>query len=175
MAKEFQALISNGTWTLCPPPSNQHIISNKWVYRIKQKLDGSVERFKARLVAKGYEQQCGINYTKTFSPVIKSSTICVILSLVVQFDCSIQQLDVSNAFLHGALAEEVFMHQPKGFVDKDYPHFVCKLNKALYGFKQAVQETIIFPIGTWLYCLTCGLIIVYTQVWCHSYLYASLC
>jgi hypothetical protein len=137
MAEEFQALISNGIWTLCPPPSHQNIISNKWVYRIKRKPDRSMERFNARLVAKGYEQQCGIDYTETFSLVIKASTIRVILSLAIQFDWSIRQLDVSNAFLHGSLDEEVFMHQPKGFVDKSFPHFVCILNKARYGLKQA--------------------------------------
>jgi hypothetical protein len=137
MVEEYQALISNGTWTLCPPPPNQHIISNKWVYRIKQKPDGFIERFKARLVAKGYEQQCGIDYTETFSPVIKASTIRVLLSLAVHFDWTIRQLDVSNAFLHGSLTETVFMHQPKGFVDTDNPHFVYKLHKVLYGLKQA--------------------------------------
>jgi hypothetical protein len=86
MTEEYQALITNGTWTLCPPPPHQNIISNKWVYRIMQRLDSSVERFKARLVAKGYEQQCGINYSETFSLVINASTIRVILSLAIQFD-----------------------------------------------------------------------------------------
>jgi hypothetical protein len=137
MTAEFEALISNGTWTLCPPPPHQHILSNKWVYRIKQKPDGSIERFKARLVARGYEQQCGIDYTETFSPVIKSSTIRVLLSLAIQFDWSIRQLDVSNAFLHGTFTETVYMQQPKGFVDQSHPHFVCKLHKAIYGLKQA--------------------------------------
>jgi hypothetical protein len=68
---------------------------------------------------------------------IKASTICVLLSLAVHFDWTIRQLDVSNAFLHGSLNETMFMHQPKGFVDNNNPHFVCKLYKALYGLKQA--------------------------------------
>jgi hypothetical protein len=87
------------------------------VYNIKQKPDGSIERFKARLVARGFEQRCGIDYNETFSPVIKRSTIRIILSLAIRFDWSIHQLDISNAYLHGYLGEEVFMEQPQGFVD----------------------------------------------------------
>ena len=75
MQHEYNALISNGTWTLCPRPSHHNIIRNKWVYKIKKKADGFVERFKAKLMAKGFDQQSGIYYTETFSPVIKASTI----------------------------------------------------------------------------------------------------
>ena len=137
MAVEFEALMANGTWSLCPWPPNRKIIQNKWVYRLKQKADGSIDRHKARLVAKGFDQEDGIDYTKTFSPVIKPTTIRVLLAFAVQFSWSIRQLDVSNAFVHGSLLEEVFMEQPRGFIDPTHPNHVCCLHKALYGLKQA--------------------------------------
>jgi len=137
MLLEYNALVSNQTWTLCPRPSHRNVVRNKWVFKIKQKPDGSVDRFKARLVAKGFDQLSGVDYYEIFSPVIKPSTIRLILALAVQFDWKIQQLDVSNAFLHGVLDEEVYMEQPQGFVDPNYADHVCKLNKSIYGLKQA--------------------------------------
>ena len=137
MAAEFEALMANGTWSLCPRPPNRKIIRNKWVYRLKQKADGSIDRHKARLVAKGFDQEDGIDYTETFNPVIKPTTIRVLLALAVQFSWSIRQLDVSNAFLHGSLLEEVFMEQQHAFIDPTHPNHVCRLHKALYGLKQA--------------------------------------
>jgi len=107
------------------------------VYRIKRHADGTVQRFKAQLVAKGFDQRSGIDYTETFSLVIKPSIIRVILTLAVHFDWEIRQFDVSNAFLQGTLLEEVYMEQPQGFINNLHPTFVCTLNKALYGLKQA--------------------------------------
>jgi hypothetical protein len=137
MASEYNALLSNQTWSLCPRPLHHNVVRNKWVYKIKQKADGSVDRFKARLVAKGFDQQSGIDYYDTFSPVIKSATIRLVLALAVQFDWDVKQLDVSNAFLHGILDEEVYMEQPQGFIHPAYPDHVCRLHKSLYGLKQA--------------------------------------
>jgi len=89
------------------------------------------------LVAKGFKQHSGVDYIESFSPVIKPSTIRIILALVVHFDWPIKQFDVSNAFLHGTLLEEVYMEQLQGFVDATQPDYVCKLHKSIYGLKQA--------------------------------------
>ena len=106
-------------------------------FQIKRKHDGSVDRYKARLVAKGFHQQKCVDFKETFSPDAKPLTIRILLTLVVQFDWFLNQLDISNAFLYGSLKEEVFMEQPPGFIDSSKPSSVCKLNKSLYGLKQA--------------------------------------
>jgi len=98
MASEFAALIENKTWSLCPRPLDRHVIRNKWVYKLKQKPDGTIDRYKARFVAKGFEQCNGIDCVETFSPVIKPATIRLLLTFTLQFDWPLKQLDVSNAF-----------------------------------------------------------------------------
>jgi hypothetical protein len=111
MDEEFNALIKTGTWTLVPKTNSMNIVGTKWVFRIKRKADGSIERYKARLVAKGFHQQEGIDYFETYSPVVKPITIHTVLSLAVSAGWCIKQVDVSNAFLHGQLQEPVYMSQ----------------------------------------------------------------
>jgi hypothetical protein len=140
IAEEFNALIKTGTWTLVPKTSSMNIVGAKWVFRIKRKADGSIERYKARLVAKGFHQQEGVDYFETYSPVVKPITIRTVLSLAVSVGWCIKQVDVSNAFLHGHLQETVYMSQPSGFVNPMHPNAVCLLKKALYGLKQAPRD-----------------------------------
>jgi histone deacetylase 1/2 len=137
MESEHQALLKNQTWHLVPRPKGKNVTGCKWVYKVKRKADGSIDRYKAHLVAKGFKQRYGLDYEDTFSPVVKAATIRLIMSIAVSRGWSLRQLDVQNAFLHGILEEEVYMDQPPGYADKVHPGYVCKLDKALYGLKQA--------------------------------------
>lgn len=137
MEVEDMALKQKATWKLIPPSADQKLISNKWVFRVKTKADGSLDKLKARLVARGFEQLAGVDYLETFSPVVKFSTIRLIFTLAATRQWSIQQIDINNAFLNGDLEETIYMTQPKGFEDPQFPSYVCKLNKSLYGLKQA--------------------------------------
>jgi hypothetical protein len=137
MDAEFSALMSNKNWHLVPPQKGAKIIGCKWVYKSKKKANGTLDRYKARLVVKWFKQQYRVDYKETFSLIVKAPTIRVILSLAISKGWMIQQLDVHNAFLHGFLEEDVFMHQPPGYEEKSRPHYVCKLDNVLYGLKQA--------------------------------------
>jgi hypothetical protein len=96
-----------------------------------------MERYKPCLVAKGFKQIYGIDYSDTFSHVVKAATIRLVLSLGVSRGYRIRQLDVQNAFLHGTLEEEIYMRQPSRYENHVKSEYVCKLDKALYGLKQA--------------------------------------
>ncbi|WVZ24536.1 hypothetical protein V8G54_003080 [Vigna mungo] len=137
MDVEMEALNKNGTWELVTLPPGKKPVGCKWVYAIKYRADGTIERFKARLVAKGFTQTYGVDYLETFAPVAEMNTIRVILSLAANNDWDLQQFDVKNAFLHGYLEEEIYMELPPGYNGQAVAGTVCKLRKALYGLKQS--------------------------------------
>ncbi|KAH9649096.1 retrovirus-related pol polyprotein from transposon RE1 [Citrus sinensis] len=127
MQAEYNALMENQTWTLVPASQATKIVGCKWAFRIKYNADGSVFKYKARLVAKGFHQTPGIDYFETFSPVVKQSTVRIILSLAVMKGRNIRQIDINNAFLNGELNEYVYMFQPEGFVQSPSGHVYSSL------------------------------------------------
>ena len=140
MDAEIKALEANNTWTFTSLPPGKKPIGCKWVYWVKYKLDGSVERYKTRLVAKGFTQKKGLDYIDTFSPMAKMVFVKCVLVVAVVKGWFLSKLDVNNAFLHGDLHEKVFMSLPLGFHNKkggggESKQVVCKLNNSLYGLK----------------------------------------
>ncbi|GJV67228.1 ribonuclease H-like domain-containing protein [Tanacetum coccineum] len=137
MYDEYNALVKNGTWLLVPRPAGVNMVRSMWLFKHKFHADGTLSRYKARLVANGSSQKLGVDFDKTFSPVVKPAAIRMVLSLAVSRQWPIHQLDIKNDFFNGDLTETVYMHQPPGFVDNRYPHHVCRLQRSLYGLKQA--------------------------------------
>ena len=136
---EFDSLIRNGTWELVELPEGKNVVGCKWVLKVKRKVDGSIDRFKARLVAQGYTQEAGLDYDEIFAPVARYSSIRSVLAIANQFDWELHQMDVKSAFLNGNLENEIYMNQPEGYIDKEYPNMVCRLRKSLYGLKQSAR------------------------------------
>ncbi|GFV80257.1 retrovirus-related Pol polyprotein from transposon TNT 1-94 [Trichonephila clavipes] len=135
MKEELESLSSNNTWVLANLPSDRKVIGNRWVFKVKQNADGTVQRFKARLVAKGFSQKFGVDFSETFSPVVRWDTIRTVLSIAAARKLKLGQFDVKTAFLYGDLSEDIYMAQPEGFSDSSGQ--VCKILKSIYGLKQA--------------------------------------
>ncbi|KAG2802744.1 hypothetical protein PC113_g24459 [Phytophthora cactorum] len=125
-----------GVFRAAKLPNGQRAIGTKWVFKIKRKADGSIEKYKARLVAKGFKQKYGIDYTETFSPVVKYVTLRMVIAIAKYFGWPLDQLDVVTAFLYGIMKEQVFCAVPEG-VDLDGDFDCLELVKAIYGLKQA--------------------------------------
>ncbi|KAL5572482.1 hypothetical protein UlMin_022079 [Ulmus minor] len=116
MKAEMTSLAKNETWTLVEKPTKQKIVGCKWIYKLKKGTDeGGNKKYKACLVAKGYTQREGVDYNDVFSPVVKYKTIRLVLALIAQFDWDLEHMDVTTAFLHGELEEEIYICQPQGF------------------------------------------------------------
>ncbi|CAL2253623.1 unnamed protein product [Prunus armeniaca] len=137
MENEINMIEKNQTWELVNRPFDKPVIGEKWVYKTKLNLDGSIQKNKARLVAKGYAQKPGIDYNETFAPVARLDTIRTLIALAAKNNWKLYQLDVKSAFFSRVLEEEVYIEQPYGFIVKGKEDKVYKLHKALYGLKQA--------------------------------------
>ncbi|KAJ0804413.1 putative RNA-directed DNA polymerase [Helianthus annuus] len=140
MQDEMNSLYENNTFELVKLPKGKRALKNKWVYKVKTEEHTSRPRYKARLVVKGFSQRKGIDFDEIFSPVVKMSSIRVILGLAASLDLEVEQMDVKTAFLHGDLDKEIYMEQPEGFQVKGKEDYVCKLQKSLYGLKQAPRQ-----------------------------------
>ncbi|GJX33724.1 putative RNA-directed DNA polymerase [Tanacetum coccineum] len=140
MDEEMNSMKVNEVWTEVDPPPNAKIVRSKWLFKNKTDMDGKVHTYKARLVAKGCTQTYGIDYEETFSPVADIRAIRILIAIAAYYDYEIWQMDVKTAFLNGRLDEDIYMEQPEGYVDPKFPNGVCKLQRAIYGLKQASRQ-----------------------------------
>ncbi|GJY69266.1 retrovirus-related pol polyprotein from transposon TNT 1-94, partial [Tanacetum coccineum] len=124
-------------WELVPRPEGKNIIALKWLWKNKCDAENIVVRNKTRLVAKGYKQEEGIDFEESFAPVARLEAVQMFIAYVAHKNITIFQMDVKTAFLNGLLKEEVYVSQPKGFIDLEFPDHVYRMKKALYGLKQA--------------------------------------
>ncbi len=137
METEMAGLDKNNTWKLVERPPDRKAIRCRWTYKIKRNVDGSIERRKGRLVTKGFEQTQGIDYEKTFSPVVKHDSLRCILAIAAAENLELMQMDVATAFLYGELEEEIYLEQLQGFIVEGKEDWVYLLLKCLYGLKQS--------------------------------------
>ena len=137
MIKEMIALHDNDSWELVPLPQGKSAVGRRWVYIVKVGPNGAIDRLKARLVPERYTQIYELDYGNTFSLVAKSASVRLLISFAAMHHWMLHQLDIKNAFLHGELAEEVYMEQPPGFVAQGESGLVCHQRWSLYGLKQS--------------------------------------
>ena len=119
MKEEIGQIEKNKTWTLVPRPADKNVIGTKWVFRNKLDENGEITRNKERLLYKGYAQEEGLDYGETFAPVARMEGVRTLLAYVAYKGFKVYQMDVKSAFLNGILEEEVYIEQPKGFVDEN--------------------------------------------------------
>lgn len=139
MDEELSSLKHNNTWTIVETPKGAYIVSCKWVYKTKRNSRGEVERYKARLVARGFSQKFGTDYDEVFAPVVRQTTLKVLLTVAGKKNLIIKHFDAKSAFLNGDLQEEIYMQQPRGYAVAGKEKYVCRLERGIYGLKQAAN------------------------------------
>ncbi|GKF30133.1 retrotransposon protein, putative, ty1-copia subclass [Tanacetum coccineum] len=137
----MQSIKDNQVWILVELPANGLTVKSKCLFKKTTDMDGNVHIFKARLVAKGYTQTYRIDYGENFSPVSDIRAIRILLAIAAFYDYEIWQMDVKTTFLNGHLSDDVYMVQPEGFVDPKHLNKVCKLQRSIYGLKQASRTS----------------------------------
>src|SRR3954465_15327950 len=140
MKSEIDSMYTNKVWTLVDIPEDRKAVENKWIFKKKTDANRNVSVYKARLVAKGLRQIQGVNYEETFSLVAMIKSIRILLEIAAYHDYEIWQMDVKTAFLNGNIEEELYMVQPEGFIDPRNAGKVCKLQRSIYGLKQASRR-----------------------------------
>ncbi|GJZ47672.1 zinc finger, CCHC-type containing protein [Tanacetum coccineum] len=140
MNAEIQSMMDNMVWVLVDLPLGCKTVRSKWLFKKKTDMDGIVHVYKARLVVKGYTQLYGVDYEEMFSLVADIRAIRILISIASYYDYEIWQMDVKIAFLNGYLDEEIYMVQPEGFVNPNHLRKVCKLQRSIYGLKQASRS-----------------------------------
>ena len=139
---------------------NQHKdrkpVGCRWVFKVKENADGSIERYKARIVAQGYAQKPHLDYTETFAPVAKFNSLRTVIALAAMEDMELDSMDVSSAFLNGDLDEEIYMKQPEGFAPPGQEHLVCVGLSIVYLFT-CLASLVRTPIYSCLVAVACSL------------------
>jgi hypothetical protein len=138
--EELTDIAKMGTWTLVDLPPGAKALGSRFVYKRKRNPDGSILKRKVRLVVKGFSQRFGIDYEDTFASMVTMQSIKLLFFLMTFYRLHFWKLDIRTFFLYGECKEEIYMEQPKGYVNSKKPKAVCRLHKTLYGMKQAMRE-----------------------------------
>jgi hypothetical protein len=137
MQKEICSILNNTTWILVPLPTRHCAVDTQWTYKVKILMSGLLDCPKAHFVAKGYSQIYGINYNKTYTPIVCMEVLHLLLAYMVLHQLDVHLMDMTTTFLHADINNKIYIHQPEGFINPEHPKWVCQLNKSLYGLKQA--------------------------------------
>ncbi|CAI7828419.1 unnamed protein product [Closterium sp. NIES-53] len=137
MDKELEALKERNTWKVVPigVARKKTILTGKWIFRVKTKADGTIDKFKARWVVRGFDQEHGRDFTETFAPVSRHTSLRTLLAIAAMKEKTMRQIDVANAFLYAPIDAEIYIELPHG--SHGEPNQFCQLQKSLYGIKQA--------------------------------------